>query len=136
MSEKLEELQENGNVDEDDIEVISIASQRVFQLIHISCRFECNKKTMPVTRANTEEYGLPQYDLKYRLKTLDENSNAHKLFTKNSRTECLKSYTDVLDEGHHLMVHDCCHLFCCHCLVIILKSTDHRCPICRESNCF
>ena len=69
MREKLEELQENGNVDEAKIEVLTITSERVFQLTHISCRFECNKKSIPVTRANTEEYGLPQYDLKYRLKT-------------------------------------------------------------------
>ena len=132
MSEKLTELQENGNDDEEEIEVLTFTSQRVFQLTHISCRFESGQNSMPVTRAKTEEYGLPQYDLKYRLKTLDEKSNANKIFTKNSCPVCLKSYKDVLDEGHHLVVTDCCHVFCCDCLDNILKSTDQRCPICRE----
>ena len=135
LSEKVNQLlqkRHNVYVNEDVIEVLPITSEQVSQLTHISCRFHCKERSKPVTRARTEEYGVPQYDLKYRLKTLDENSNAHKLFNQNKCSVCLSSYQDVLDVGHHLVVVDCCHVFCCLCLDNILKSTDQRCPLCRN----
>ena len=80
ISKKLKQLQENnhnGNVDNhrsEVIEVLPITLEQVSQLTHLSCRGHCKTNSMPVTRHNNEAYGVPQYDLKYRLKHLDENS--------------------------------------------------------------
>ena len=77
VREKFNELQttnHDGNIHKDMVEVLPITSEQVSQLTHLSCRGHCKTNSMPVTRHNNEAYGVPQYDLKYRLKHLDENS--------------------------------------------------------------
>ena len=55
---------------EDMKEALTFTSKQADQMTHVSCFFEFGKiRDFPVTRANTELWGLPQYDLRIGSKT-------------------------------------------------------------------
>ena len=141
LKEQIEEtykhlIKVDWNGGQDDMEeVLTFTKAQADQMTHVSCGFHSEKNfKLRVTRANTQDVGLPQFDLKHRIQNLDKESRAFKLFNKNTCSVCLESFKEVLDDERHLVVTNCCHVFCCTCLDNILKERkdeDALCPMCK-----
>ena len=124
-------------VDFEDVEEVCTFSQaQADQMTHLSCRFHSEKNyKLRVTRANTQELGLPQFDLKHRIQNLEKNSRAFKFFNKNTCSVCLETFKEVLDDDRHLVItsFSCNHVLCCACLDSILKRKEPAlCPMCKS----
>ena len=144
LEERIEEtykhlIKVDWNGGQDDMEeVLTFTKAQADQMTHLSCGFHSEKNfKLRVTRANTQDVGLPQFDLKHRIQNLDKESRAFKLFNKNTCSVCLESFKEVLDDERHLVVTNCCHVFCCTCLDNILKEIGKdddepaKCPMCK-----
>ena len=129
-------IDENGFHKDGTVDVQPLTPKQVKSLTHVSCRrfFRQNKFTRPATRYWTSWYGFDQRDLKQRVQGLDKSSEAYKFFTGHNCSVCLRNYKEILDDGHHIVVADCCHVYCCSCLDEMIKSKDNkRCPECRRA---
>ena len=115
---------------------LTFTKKQADQMTYISCFFEFGKiRHFPVTRANTELWGLPQYDLKDRIQNLDKESRAFKLFNENTCCICLETFKEVLDDERHLVITSCNNVLCCAWLDNMLKKKKRNetalCPLCK-----
>ena len=142
LAKTFEKLREN-KIDENDfhedgtVDVQLLTLKQVELLTHVSCRrlhFSQKEFARPATRYWTSWYGFDQHDLKHRVQGLDKSSEAYKFFTGHNCSVCLRNYKEILDDGHHIVVADCCHVYCCSCLDEMIKSKDNkRCAECRAA---
>ena len=118
---------------------VILSAEQVSLITHVSCKGEVGGRKKvdgekPVTRRGTRDNGIPQNNIKYLLKSLDEGSKVLKFFKENECPVCISTYQDIIQNDLHILVLDLCHHpICCSCLDNIRKiNKKPECPCCRK----
>ena len=96
---------------------------------HISCWTAIDESGV-VTRQDSKTNGIPDCDMKYHFKRLNENNPVMNIFNKNECPVCFDSYKKILEEHRHIVIPPCGHPICCNCCDETLRRKP-ECPCCR-----